>query len=85
MVKQASEDWGSSNVHSETSHERDELGVPVMSQQLVNPTNIHEDIGWIPGLIQWLRIPHCCGYGVGQQLQFQFDPRLRKFHTQVQP
>lgn len=55
MVKQASEDWGSSNVHSETSHERDELGVPVMSQQLVNPTNIHEDIGWIPGLPQWVK------------------------------
>ena len=27
-------------------------GVPVVAQQLMNPTSIHEDIGWIPGLTQ---------------------------------
>ena len=27
-------------------------GVPVMAQQLVNPTSIHEDVGFIPGLAQ---------------------------------
>ena len=28
------------------------LGVPVMAQQLMNPINIHEDTGSIPGLTQ---------------------------------
>ena len=27
-------------------------------------------------VVQWYTIPHCCGYGVGQQLQLWFDPRL---------
>ena len=31
-----------------------------MAQQLVNPADIHEDVGLIPGLAQWLRIQHCC-------------------------
>ena len=29
-----------------------------MTQRLTNPTSIHEDVGSIPGLIQWIR--HCC-------------------------
>ena len=57
---------------------------------VVNPTRIHEDPGSIPGLPQRMkdlgchelwsrlqttaRIPHCCGCGVGRQLQFQFNP-----------
>ena len=24
-----------------------------MAQWVENPTNIHEDVGWIPGLTQW--------------------------------
>ena len=30
-------------------------GVPVMAQQLTNPTNIHEHVGSTPRLTQWLK------------------------------
>ena len=30
------------------------LGVPLVAQQVKNPTNIHEDVDLIPGLAQWV-------------------------------
>ena len=31
------------------------LGVPVVAQQVRNSTSIHEDVGLIPGLAQWVK------------------------------
>ena len=28
-----------------------------MVQQLTNPTRIREDVGLMPGLIQWVKVP----------------------------
>ena len=32
-------------------------GVPIVAQQLKNPTGIHKDVDSIPGLAQWVKEP----------------------------
>ena len=33
------------------------LGVPIVVQQVKNLASIHEDVGSIPGLTQWVKNP----------------------------
>ena len=33
------------------------FGVPLVAQRVKNPTSIHEDLGSIPGLAQWVKDP----------------------------
>ena len=33
------------------------FAVPIVAHQVMNSTNIHEDVGLIPGLTQWVNDP----------------------------
>ena len=63
------------------------MGVPVVAQHVKNLTNIYKDVGSILGHAQWVKesgvaesgadpawVLHCCGCGIGWQLQLQFSP-----------
>ena len=47
--------------------------VPIVAWWVKNPTNIHEDLGLIPGLAQWAKDLVLPQSAIGWQLQLQFD------------
>ena len=40
-------------------------GVPVVAQQVMNPTSLHKDAGAMPGLAQWIKIQVAVSCGAG--------------------
>ena len=41
---------------------------PIAAQQVKNPTSIHENASWIPGLTQWIK-----GYGMSCSIGHRHD------------
>ena len=42
-----------------------------MAQRLTNPTRIHEDVGQVPGLAQWVMIRQCHELCYRSQMQLR--------------
>ena len=77
------------NMRSKQNYVQKISGVPIMAQQLTNPTRNHKVAGLTPGLAQWVKdlalpcavvqgsrrssTPSCCSSGVGW-LQLRLDP-----------
>ena len=47
----------SGNLGEKNGYFKKRLGVPIMAQWVENPTSLCEDVGWIPGLAQWVKGP----------------------------
>ena len=56
------------------------VGVPIVAQQVMHPTSIHEDGGSIPGSLSGLRI--CCISGLtpslGTSICCKYGPKKQK-------
>ena len=54
LLDSSSSSWENKR-HGKILFQQGNLGVPIVAQQVKNPTNIHEDAGLIPGLAQWAK------------------------------
>ena len=61
------------------------LGSSYHGSAVTNLTSTHEDAGSIPGLPGWVKDRHCCGCGVGRQLQLDLTPSLNVHVPWVRP
>ena len=50
------------------------MGVPIVVQWVKNPNSIHEDVGSIPGLTQWVKDLALLCLWCSWQLQLRFSP-----------